>query len=132
MDKYEPVYAKGIILVRLKVRLDQDKEMDVNDDFAAEFGNTIGYSLQSHWMDNFYFYNTPEGREDEAIKDFKKYDNFVESAERFDAKEEKRYETLDTIAKDLQEFRDDCLLPDKQYHMKIDEFIQKLNDFKKL
>ena len=100
---YTPEYAPGKIMVLMR----SDK-VKIDENFAKILGKTLGYEFDE-WNGryNAFLYNTPEGKEDEACKEFEEMKDFVESAYRFDIKLERRFDKIDelkNIINDLDTF----------------------------
>lgn len=84
--KYSPEYAPGEILVAFEGG-------NLGKEFAREFGSRLGYSIApgeySHG-NGIFIYKTAEGKEEEALLNFKAQRKFVSWAERRDLKLERR------------------------------------------
>ncbi|MBI2102916.1 hypothetical protein HYT55_03700 [Candidatus Woesearchaeota archaeon] len=121
-DRYLPSYSPGEILVCFK------RNLNVGQEFAQVFGEGIGYTLVSVWEigDDVFVYRTEAGKEEKACSDFKEQGQFVDWAGRRDAGLEKRWESLDDAIAALEELRDDCEIPEREYGRRIDEIKKKL------
>lgn len=124
--KYEPEYAKGEIIVFFK-----DNEEGVGEDFASTFGSYIGFELKEAWErgDGAYVYSCTEGKEEEAIENFKKFATFVGGAERRDLKLERRWGEAEEVIGMAESLRDGCdnLLKD-EYNNRLKEISDYLNE----
>jgi hypothetical protein len=121
---YVPEYAKGQILVVLKT---------TGNNFARTFGERLGYRLANKRRDDLlevadligcFVYDVGEGREQEAIKQFESYGQFVEWADRRDLKWESRQKSLEEAIDRLERIRDDASadISDRVYGKLIKDF----------
>lgn len=122
--EYRPEYAKGQILVVFK--------NNCSEDFACDFGRTIGYRLSDEDYKHIdaYIFKTELGKEKEAIERFKAYPEFVDWADLRDIKIESRWDSLEQAIDKVQELYDNIELPDNQYNQKLDEICIYLKQLK--
>ncbi len=64
-------------------------------------------------------------QEDEAIKTFLAKNEFIAWANRRDKRLERRWVSLDSAIRALEELRDDCEIPTKEYNRRIGEIKDK-------
>ena len=109
--EYKPEYAKGQIVVWFKDLL--------SEKFILEFGKTVGCELESEVYRHdgeAYIFKVAVGLEEKAIKEFKKYSNFVVEAGLRDLKMESRWSNLGELINILQKLGDNVRLPNKRYN----------------
>ena len=120
--KYQPIYAKGEIFVRFKDPF--------GPGFAEEWGSYIGYELSDETTEGDYFiFKTEEGKENEALKKFESYPEFVDWGELRDLKLESRVKNHDEAIEMIDEFSD-LNLPDDRYNKKLEDVIHYLEKLK--
>lgn len=110
--EYVPEYAKGEILVCFFDKVE----------FGEKFGSALGYELsENQWnhAENVVTYKVPVGQEDEAIRIFTGYREFVDWAEKRDLKQEKRWGQLENIVRAAEELRDDVAISEEDYELAL-------------
>ena len=123
--EYEPDYAKGEILVFFR--------LDCGQGFASDFGQHIGYKLSTDSYDHgdAFIFKTEVGKEDEAIKKFTKYSEFISGAEFRDLEMERRWEGLERVVDEAEVLRGDVALSNDVYNQGLDKIIVFLKGLRK-
>jgi hypothetical protein len=109
-EDYVPEYAKGQVLVRF-----------LGDHNLGDFLD-LGY-IQVDYnpkRKGFSVYRVPVGEEERAILKFKSHSEFVEGAERFDLKFEKRGKIIDSLYEKVSELYG-SMINDKEWERLLDE-----------
>lgn len=119
-ETHQPLYSEGEILVYFKV--------PVTDNFAATFGQCLGYQLAGSWEHgvNVFIYQTTPQEEEKAINVFLEKAEFVESAFRRDIGLERRWQSLEEAIGELEELLGDCEIPEGEYQQRLREIKRKL------
>jgi hypothetical protein len=118
-------HAKGEILVCFK--------RNCGKDFARELGSWPGYVLSGERYDfgaNVFIYKTEEGKEKEACKKFRAYEEFVEWAELRDLKMEARWKALDEVIELIDVLRSKADVSEEEYYKRTGEILLKLKKIK--
>lgn len=122
--KYAPLYQKGEIYVCFK---------EGDPEHARIIGKVLGYELfesNSPEMHNVFSFKVEKGKEKEAVKNFYKYPEFVEWAERIDLRFKKRSFFKDHLEDMVNQMDED--LSEEMFSGQLEyikQYIEKFKDF---